>query len=415
MSNLCLFATFCALVLHIITSVVAQNPQDAPPFVMTSIARDAAHSALTAHAASVSALPQLRTGSIPQFFLHEVGARVHGTVVVFHGFGENADKCVEQARYLYKRRFNSVCFNLAGFAQHPSLWISTTLRQSAGYELARKTLLSTPDIGDLIKRFANSNSVAEQQAVFLSIKSPVMPRVLRALKIPALSRARRAFAALAPNQLLAATSAQTINNYFISDHPRYEYDALAKMHLVQALPGPTHAMGYSFGGPSVLRLADASRALSRIVLLAPFFGSFHSELREDVTHFLSTLGTLKLLNNTTPSGNAPLGSISAGLIVSNSARSDRVTASVREVTQTLCILAEDDTSIDVSISLEVCRSKLGGATLVYPSSANIGHLITPENGNKYSDAMMRQIASFFITGRVTSDQLLVENVPTLTI
>lgn len=82
---------------------------------------------------------------------------------------------------------------------------------------------------------------------------------------------------------------------------------------------------------------------------------------------------------------------------------------MRESTETLCIIAEEDSVVGVEGSLCVCRGKLGGRTFVYPKSFGLDYFITPELGKKWSKAMMEQIASFFISGEVDDRAFSVPN------
>eukprot|EP00171_Calliarthron_tuberculosum_P013594 IDg13594t1 len=328
-----------ALLLHLSLSLLSQPANATRPYLMTRAAHAAAKSALDAHVKAVNALPDLRPGSTPLYFLHPVGARVYGTVVIFHGYTQNAAGNAVQARYLFKRGFNTVSFNLAGFAQTPENWIGATLRDTSGYADARAQLKRDPSIARIIARFEAAKTPAEDQAIYASISEPLMPMLLRALSAPKFARARRALSLLNPSVLVNSGVEKRLNEALFSGHGRYTADTLFKLQLVQALPGPTHAMGYSFGGPNVIRLAAFSQKLSRTVLLAPYFGQFNNAASDDRSNFLASAGSLDLINRVPGGALGELRGITALHIFSNSARRDHVTRSVREGTQTLCVMA----------------------------------------------------------------------------
>lgn len=157
-------------------------------------------------------------------------------------------------------------------------------------------------------------------------------------------------------------------------------------------------------------MAALSRAFASIVLLAPYFGRFSSEARNDVNHFLAAIGAFDFANFSIPGvGDVPLRSSMPSLITTTLAARDEITEPVRTSIQVLCIAAEDDNAIDVPIARDICTGELGRSAFVYPASLKVDHLITPETGSKYSDAMLENIASFFVNGTVDSSSFLKPN------
>lgn len=384
-----------------------------PEYVVSKDAYAETKAKLNAHIKEITSAPDFREGGTPLVFLHSPGTKVFGTVLVFHGFGQNAFANRIQAQSLFDRKFNVVSFNLAGHAFLPSRWSSTVIREQAGYSSLRRILSQDPVVTGLLATLSTFNNTQAQVAYALSVNTFFIPAILSALRkaLPAneLNSAERLIELVTPGRTVPGME-KDLNKSFRSGHQRFESDPLSKLQLVQGLPGPIHTIGYSLGTTAVVNLAAQSKVIAKSVILAPFFGGFTNQKVTDFFHTAIVLGTLDLL--TVPFGPVMLpGRTYAGALgpPATLLNRDSVLMPMRRYTETFCIVAEDDMAVDVDASLRVCRGKLGGRTFVYPKSFGIDHQITPETGNKFSKAMMEQIASFFSAGEVDDSAFLVPN------
>lgn len=384
-----------------------------PTYVLSQEALNATVAKLNAHIKQVTSAPDFREGGTPLVFLHPAGTRVFGTVLVFHGFSQNAFANRIQAKFLFDQKFNVVSFNLAGFANVPSSWPSMVVRESAGYSKLRKIFLEDPSIGEFLAGLQTFNSTPEAATFIASRNARYIPRMLSVLKkaLPPAEfvQAERLIESLTPGRAVPGVE-KYLNKFFLSDHGRFESDPFFKLHLLQALPGPIHTVGYSLGTTAVVNLAAQSKVIAKSVILAPYFGHPANQTLADFTHSTLVFGSLDLVTFPLRSLRVP-GRIWTGSLgpPASLLNRDSVLNSMRESTQTLCIIAEDDMAVDVEASLRVCRSKLGGRAVVYPKSLGLDHFITPEVGSKYSNAMLKEISRFFISGEVDDRAFLVPN------
>ncbi len=399
-----------------VISVNGAYAQTVPEHVMSKEAYDETLLSLNTHVKYVTSLQGFREGGTPLFYLHPPGRRVWGTVLVFHGYGSNAAGSAVQAKKLFAKKFNVVSFNLAGFAQNPEFWISTVLRKTKGYDLVRQTLLKDPILAPIIAEFQRLGSDEKKTKESGLLKEPVVPRILaslrNALSTQDFTDARSAIELLKPG-LTRSGIEKEIRNYFNSGHQVFESNPFEKLHLVKALPGPVHAMGFSFGGAAVVNLAARSKVISKAVMLAPFIGRITEREKEEYFYLRAVLGSVDLFSASFPIAGRvieiPGRVITPSLVASNLLNRDAISNSMRDSTKTLCIIAEDDDIVDLTHTLEYCRSKLAAQTFVYPASLKLNHLLTPESGSKYSDAMLEQIANYFITGNVDNRRFLIRN------
>ncbi len=261
-----------------------------PKYVVTKAAYGETVSSLNAHVRFVKSLPDRRIGSTPLFFIHPPGTRVHGSVIFFHGFPSLAAGSRVRAKFLFAQKFNVVALNLAGLAQSPKHWVSTVFRDTAGYSAIRAALLKDPVVGSRIKAFKDAKTSEAQLKFVRTLKELTMPLVLKALRKNLNSQqfetAKQAIALLDADEEIRGTEKQ-FSKYFRSGHQRYESDPFAKLRFVQALPGPIHAVSFSFGATALMNLAAQSRVISKGVMLAPYLAWHTDKFRVDITHFFS--------------------------------------------------------------------------------------------------------------------------------
>lgn len=376
--------------------------------LLTEQTRQSVLQTLNAHYAYVASLPDLRPGSLPLFLLHPAGTCVKGTVVLYHGFAYNAAGSRLQALFLFNKGFNVYAVNLAGFAQTSEHWLRSKLRNLHDLQPVRDALLEDMRIVTAARVLSgetsqnNTSSTSDYNGLVMPLVEKVLarpdPKFRKASEILSILSARGNFE--------GALDIQKYNEYFESEHMRYESEGLARLSEVQALPGPLFTIGYSFGGPNSLNAIAISRAVKRAVLLAPFF------LRDndDITTFTWIASTLRLIE-TFGGGREPtdIAVVAATIAFVASATRDDRTNSARVSTEMLCIMTEDDIATDLEKNLDVCNSKLGGKSFVYPGWLGLKHGITPETGNPYSDAMMEQIVKFFLTGSVDEHRFMDRN------
>lgn len=364
---------------------------------------------LNSYSAQIASLPDLQPGSTPVILLQPPGTCVKGTVVIFHGYADNAEKSRLQARYLFNHGFNVYAVNLAGFDQTSEHWMSFKLRRPKTYQAAKKALLNDKRIAQAI-RLISSNMGSNSSFVTNTLGYLIMPIVREILSRPGQSfedASKLVSMFVPPSNFQDPKHLEKINEYLQSEHAQYEWEALARISEVQALPGPLYTIGYSFGGLNSLNAIATSAAVKRAVMLAPFFPPNN----DDPLTFqwvASLLGIIDFfLIGLMP---VPASTIVAAYFPAVSAIRDVQTNRARITTETLCVFAKDDIVINLDKSLEICRSKLGAKLFEYPAELGLGHFITPEAGNEYSDAMMKQIVQFFLTGNVDEEEFLNKNV-----
>lgn len=359
---------------------------------------------LDRHIDQTKSLEWFIPGAEPRYYLHKPGNRVYGTVIIFHGYGINAAFSTIQARYLFKLGFNTVAFNNPGAAQDPSQWPGTVLRESSGYDEARVKLLKTPFIAE----FLESTIPAKTLPFLAKYGTTLIPKFKSILAGDTFRNARAAIDSLASERDKNELSGR-IFDLFESEHSRYDAEPYTYLSMVSALPGPRYGLGYSLGGAQMSNLAGRSRALSAIVLLAPYFAKTQAQITRDYVALLGFLGTLNMWNNTVGTGEqVPARSLAAATIFAKSAARDEITQAVRTSTRTMCVIAEDDVLVEVEPMLEVCRSKLAAQKyFVYPKELGIDHFITPEVGNKYGISLMDQAARFFRDLQINDEDFLI--------
>lgn len=225
-------------------------------------------------------------------------------------------------------------------------------------------------------------------------------------KTPRLSNVGDAIDSMVPpNKFQNPKQLQSLNKFFESNHAAFQFEPLQRISEVQPLPGPLFTLSFSFGGPNALNAIALSGAVKRAVMLAPFFPPDSN----DPLTFQWVAGALGLFKRFQLGPiKVPLAAITNAYIASAVAIRDWHTLRARESTQVFCVFAEDDTVVDVPKSKEVCQGKLGGSFYTYPK-LGLGHLVTPETGNPYSDALMEQIVKFFENGQVDDSRFLVAN------
>ncbi len=292
--------------------------------------------------------------------------------------------------------------------------MSTVFRKSAGYSAIRAALLKDPVVSSRIKAFNDAKTGEAQLKLFSTLTDLSMPLVCRALKEnltpPQFNTAKQAIALLNPDEEIKGTE-KLFSKYFRSSHQRYESDPFAKLRFVQALPGPIHAVSYSFGATALMNVAALSRVISKGVMLAPLLAWHTDDSRIDITRFFLVLGALDLISQEDigPGGTVSfpgktLGSanLAAGLV-----NRKHIIRAVKRNTEMLCIMAEDDLAIDVKHAIKICKGKLNGRVFLYPRGLKIGHRMTPETGSNYGNSLMEQITSYLISGNVDGARLLI--------
>lgn len=407
---MCIFPALLVLSLIFVSPTHAQ----APKYVVSQAAYATTVAKLNAHVRHVTRLPKFRQGGKPLVFLHKPGTKVHGTVLVFHGFRQNAGDNRIQARTLFNKRFNVVSFNLPGFALNPLGWPSVVARERSGrgYSKIRGILARDPVIADLLAKLKTFTNPGAQKKYALSVNIRFISRMLFALKKALPPRefndAARMIEVLTPGRV-APGMKNDLLKYFTYGHQRFETEPIIQLRLLRALPGPINAVGYSLGTAAVVNMAARSRVISKAVILAPFFGGFTHGKTADFFHTRLVLGSLDLVTFPVPPKPLPGRAYTILGATSNLVRREEVLRPMRRVTKTLCIIADGDRIVDVKDSVGMCRRRMGAQVFVYPKRLGIGHMITPERGNKYSKAMMEQIAAFFVSGRINYRAFLTPN------
>ncbi len=347
------------------------------------------------------ALPGFMPGTEPRYFIHPSGTRVHGTIIVVHGFGDSSKGTRLMSSYLFRERFNVIAVNQLGAGRPPEYLPKTLLRDDMGFASAREELMTNPKTREMIADAKAASTVADQLAFIEKYKGKMVERLESALGGWQHRNALTALQLMKTGALRNDDTTRKLRYYFETEHLRHDAKAYTIAQLGDTLPGPRFVMGFSFGATYSTYAASRSGDIQRAVLLAPFFGTRSAVTADYLTH-TAFAGSLDLIGATS----AGLG---AAVVSAIQASRDTITQRVREQTRVLCILAADDAVIDPEYSDEVCSAKLGGRSFVYPKELGLGHLITPETGSQYSEAMMRQVANFFLKGITDDSQFLVHN------
>lgn len=377
-------------------------------YILNNRTRSTVLASFNVYASQVAALPDVRQGSEPIMMLHPAQTCVQGTVVLFHGFSGTAAWSRQQADYMFSRGFNVYAVNLPGFAQDPKHWIRFRLRNSKGYFAARKALLANKRILRAITLSSGPNG-GNYSYITEQLGGKIMPivRAILSRGNAATKRALEGVKVMAPPSVFQNPGhAKEMNDYFVSDVMRYQSEGLARLAEVQPLPGPLFTLSFAIGSIPALNAIAATGAVKRAVMMSPFFPPEN----EDALTFQHVAGALGLFNRFYIGPRiVPLSPITAAYAAAAEAIREFQTMQIRQSTQSLCILVKDNVVTDFTTVSRVCQSKLGSKVFAYPPGLGIGHQLTPEAGNPYSDAMMEQIANFFLNGNIDETRFLEKN------
>ena len=362
-----------------------------------------------AEAARVESLPNKRSGSAPIILLHPVGTKVLGSVLIFHPYTGLVFQTALQAYTCFEAGYNVVSVNLAGHAQESSYWPSTLLRNKVLRDKIRNALMKDARLASITK------DIDATSFNFINRTTPVMPivrEVVRsALTDEEYKQAEQAFKMLGPFPAVnSASFATNINSMFISDYRRYEMRARSMVANMQSLPGPLNVLGWSLGGANAVYSAAFQSGVSKLVLFAPYFGDTVDSESQDANQYIAIAGAIDLFKVKLGRVLVALPSWTTLQLFGRWTARDSVTQSVRETTQTLCIVAADDKISSPPRTLEVCRSKLGAHAFEYPSEFRLGHNVVPELARPFSQALLGQILRFLRNGTVDDDTFLVRNI-----
>ena len=369
------------------------------------------------HVATVRPKRGFRAGAEPLYFLHQPGTAVYGTVLIFPGSTQRARDSIIQARFLFSRKFNVIALNVAGHGLQPKYWPFTVLRRSAGYKRIRNILLNNRELARLVATIIGRRALeVPKELVSANARyGTLMTKVLQVLRISLSTReyslAKETLSLLRPG-IRGSGLQKALRKYYVSAHQLYESDPFLKLSLIDALPGPVFTVSFSLGTTAAIHLAAKSRAVSKAVLLAPYFGPTRSGAAAEIRHFTNVLGVLDLvsvqappisgLNTKIPGKYIPALSLAGDLL-----NVDNLSNTVRENTKSLCVIALDDTLVNVPQTLEYCRSKIASKVFEYPKELGIGHSVTPEVGSKYGISLLEEIANYFINDRINRTNMLV--------
>lgn len=386
-----------------------------PIFTLRAEERARAVHRAEAYIASVTGAGNLtREGATPMYYFHDVGTRVHGTAVVFHGGAGRPSDMVLIAKYLFDNNFNVYLPALAGHALVTDQWPYGLLRDEKLRKKVRNALISD-------KRYERINAFAvKDMAKLISFEDTVdRPFVTTAFKIlkERLSEEEYGVLTSAFDMLIGPKDLsklyyngveKDIQKMFAFDGSRYMSNPEERLSDVASLPGPVFALGYSLGGVQAFYLASRAKHLKRIVTLAPGI----RVKRTTLTDFIMLAGMLDidLLPKDAPLF-FPNRFSSAVQVLSRYAFNPDAAKAVRENTDTFCIIAADDSIVDVDAGLYICRDAVknaGSTAFIYPKKLGINHGVGPPL-SKYSDAMFEEIVRYFTTGKVQKKNMLNEN------
>ena len=390
------FVTFSLLLLVLSTLCSAQK------YEITPRVRNKTVDELDLYIKQAKALPGYIPGTEPRYYIHPARTRVHGTVIVVHGFGSSSNRTKVMSSFLFRQRFNVIAVNQAGAGQALRYLPTTLLREDAGLASVRELVETNPGTSPVLNDIKSAKTFQDQ--LLLIEKYGRTPGLIRRLdSILNNTEFREAYNALQVLKFDLGKDLMTkkLRRYFESQHVRHDTEAFSVSQLGDSLPGPRFMLGYSLGGTYTTYASSRSSDIERAVLLAPFFGTTSPGF-SDFLKFISFIGSLDITSSFS-------GAQVAATIAAYQAARDSITQRVREQTRVLCIMAADDSVIDVNFSTEVCASKFGGKTFVYPKDLGLGHSITPDRGSPYGEAMMRQISNYFLNGVTNNTQFLVRD------
>lgn len=385
------------------------NPTLLPPaYTSTKSEYDRAVDRISTYITSTTTSPHARARAKAIYSIHPPGHPIHGTAILLHGLASTPELLRPTMSYLHANNFNVYAPPGAGHAFDSSQLPYTLLRNHLGYAEAREILLADPQ---LCEYFALITTLAAKSPPDYEQHNQIVARIRVLLKQHLTAEQfKSVMGALEMLSTLDFTEGDehVLAEHFESDHHRYDSHPYERLADVSALPGPVYVLGFSMGGLQALNLVARSKAVSRLVLIAPFFGAPEhvDNPCPDVT--LAALGCLDLYELPFPISTVSGRHWTACTLAAKVVGREEIVREVREV-QTFCVLSEGDDSADRRLAWDFMNEKVpnkSNRVFMYPEGTGLKHSIQPHTENPFSQPLLQEVLRFFLTGKVHLENML---------
>ncbi|AFY39623.1 hypothetical protein Lepto7376_3418 [[Leptolyngbya] sp. PCC 7376] len=355
---------------------------------------------IDAHIKTIQNHPDKRDGAFPYYLFHPPGKKIHGTVMLFHGFSARPHQMWRLADYLFTNGFNVYQCTIAGHSyvnpedNWPQVDLKSDIREPLSTKVKKDPVLS--------RFFQNLKNPDSQTA---ATPSP--------LQMLSLVRRLRRLDSKVVDMILAVERSNDpdFDRYYDSNHMDYLKDAEERLAELEAMPGPIYTLGLSVGGAVALALAAANPArIKKVVAYAPLLEVW-GETRE---RYVNIAGPLDIKEFGWDDLRFPLGCFTASNRFGAFVR-QRQNEKVLEKTPTLMILTENEDAADIKtnqkFSKSLGRERNGHFLYTYPADDLVPHpMVDPlevsqNMSNAFWQTMYQETFRFLALDSFNSDQM----------
>jgi alpha-beta hydrolase superfamily lysophospholipase len=347
--------------------------------------------AIAAHVQRIEANPDHRQGAFPYCRLHEPGATILGTVMIFHGFSARPHQMWRLTEYLFQNGYNVYQPSIAGHVYLPpsKYWCQVDLKPEIADPLRAKVAQDPV----LQLYFANLASAQNFSRPSYTQRLALMAR-LKALD----PRLENILASIQGDDDAA------FEQYFISNHMDYLSDARDRLAELDAMPGDIYTVGLSVGGAVALGLAaDRNDRIKKTVVYAPLL-EIYGEDRRDYVNMAGPLDIQEL--GWDPNLRFPVGAMTAAARFGKT-YVQKQAAALSQV-PTFMVLTENEDAADIETNQRffeaIGGTRQGHQSFLYPAADLVPHpMVDPTEvsqgmSNRFWQTLYQETYRFLSTG-----------------